>query len=408
MIRRPLYAMLAIPLLAGSPWAQTAQTLKDAAAAVGLNFGLATNSFNVSNSAYATAVKGQFNMVVCENEMKFDNTEGPIGTFKYSGGDAVSAFAVANDMKMRGHNFIWHSQSNTASGAVKDRTSGLTVMKNHITAVGGHFKTKIYEWDVLNEITADGSGGLRGSFWKNNIGEDFCDSALSFSRQVIGTNGNLYYNDYGGDGVNTKSTSMLSLAKHWIQNKVPIDGIGLQSHLSSGLRKDDISANIKRFGDIGLRISMTEIDIKNATAADWTNLMNACLENFNCVSFVTWGLSDQNSWLGSGCGCLLYSGSTTPKTAMIQALLDAMSKADPAIVAKRKAFQAVTPGNYGGAVGLYDLARPAMRKGATTLFGASPVPVFSTGKGVVDVMGRSKSVLPIAGSAPGLGILPQQ
>jgi endo-1,4-beta-xylanase len=107
----------------------------------------------VSNSGYAAAAKDQFNLVVCENEMKFDQTEGPIGSFKYKGGDDVSAFAVANKMKMRGHNFIWHSQSNTAKAAIHDRASGLTVMRNHIEAVGAHFKDKILEWDVLNEIT---------------------------------------------------------------------------------------------------------------------------------------------------------------------------------------------------------------------------------------------------------------
>jgi endo-1,4-beta-xylanase len=404
MIRRPLSALVAFPLIAGSAWGQTAATLKEAAEAAGLNIGIATNSFNVTNSSYANVAKAQFNMVVCENEMKFDNTEGPIGTFKFNGGDQVATFATANNMKMRGHTFVWHSQSNTASAAIRDRATGLTVMRNHIEGVGTHFKSKIHEWDVLNEITADGGGGLRGSFWKNNIGEDFCDSAIVIARRVIGSEGNLYYNDYGADGVNSKSTSIYNLAKKWIQNKVPVDGIGLQSHLNAGLRKDDISNNIKRFGELGLRISMTEIDIKNATAADWSNLMTACLENFNCVSFVTWGLSDQNSWLGSGCGCLLFSGNPpTAKSQMIQGLLDALSKADPAITAKRKAFAAKTPGTYGGPVGIYDLTQPVARKAAKTLYGLAPVPVFSVGAKVIDPLGRAKPVAPASFS--GLEIL---
>jgi endo-1,4-beta-xylanase len=398
MNRSPLFAMLAIPLMAASAWSQAAATLREAAASAGLNIGIATNSNQVSNatSAYATTAKTQFNMVVCENEMKFESTERTIGQFSYTGGDGVSAFAVASQMKMRGHNFIWHSQSGSAQSAAKDRTSGLTVMRNHIEAVGGHFKTKIHEWDVLNEITADGSGGLRGTFWRTAIGDDYADSALAISRRVIGTDGNLYYNDYGGDGVNTKSTSMLNLAKKWQTNHVPLDGIGLQCHLTSPVRKDDISANIKRFGDIGLRISLTEIDIKNATAADWTALMGACLENYNCVSFVTWGLSDANSWIGSSCGCLLYNGNPpTVKSNMFQAVLDAMNHADPTIAAKRKEFTAKTPGTYGGPVGIYDLSRPAVRNGAKSLLGAAPTPVFSTGSGsVVDPLGRSKILAP--------------
>jgi endo-1,4-beta-xylanase len=399
--------MLAFPLMAASAWAQSATTLREAAAAAGLNIGIATNSNQVRDaaSAYATTAKTQFNIVVCENEMKFESTERTIGQFSYTGGDGVSTFAEASQMKMRGHTFIWHSQSSSAQSNVRDRTSGLTIMRNHIEAVGGHFKTKIHEWDVLNEITADG-GGLRSTFWRSNIGDDYADSALAISRRVIGTGGNLYYNDYGGDGVNTKSTSMFNLAKKWQTNKVPLDGIGLQCHLSAGIRKADISANIKRFGDLGLRISLTEIDIKNASAADWTALMEACLENFNCVSFVTWGMSDANSWIGSNCGCLLYSGSPpTAKSAMFTAVLNALNHADPAIAAKRKEFAAKAPGTYGGPVGIHDLSQPA-RRGAKNLMGLAPMPVFSTGSGaVVDPLGRAKTLAPAR--IDGLQILTQ-
>jgi endo-1,4-beta-xylanase len=404
MFRHLPLAALALPLLASSAWAQT--TLKEAAAAVGLNFGIATNSnqVNTATSAYATAAKGQFNMVVCENEMKFESTERTIGQFTYTGGDNVYKFAEANQMKMRGHTFVWHSQSGSAQNAIRDRASGLKIMKDHIEAVGGHFKEKIFEWDVLNEITDDGNGNkLRtgssrpASFWQANIGDDFADSALAFSRRVIGTNGHLYYNDYGADGVNGKSTAIFNLAKKWQTNKVPLDGIGLQAHLSSGLNQKSISDNIKRYGEIGLRISLTEIDIKNAKTADWVNLMNACLENFNCVSFVTWGMADGNSWIGSDCGCLLYSGSgnsAQPKPEFINALIDAMKKADPAIVAKRKAFAAIPPGSLGTS-GVGVLQRPVARRGGKNLSILASTPVFSTVSGaVVDPLGRAKSVSP--------------
>jgi endo-1,4-beta-xylanase len=401
MFRHLQLAALALPLLTSSLWAQaTEATLKEAAAAAGINIGIATNSNQVSNatSAYAVAAAGQFNMVVCENEMKWESVERTIGQFNYNGGDGVSKFAEANKMKMRGHNFIWRAQSGSAQTAAKDRTTGLTVMRNHIEAVGTHFKDKIYEWDVLNEITSGSS--LEVNFWRTAIGDDYMDSALAISRRVIGTSGHLYYNDFGGDEVNGKSNFMFNLAKKWQTNKVPIDGIGLQSHLGTGLNKKGISDNIKRFGEIGLRISMTEIDITNSKTADWVNLMNACLENFNCVSFVAWGLADGNSWLNSRCGgCLLYSGSgnsAQPKTEIIAALIDAMKKADPAIVAKRKAFAALLPGSLGpDAVGIYDLSKPAARRAAKNRFGLAPMPVFSTGTGsVVDPLGRAKTLAP--------------
>jgi endo-1,4-beta-xylanase len=406
MIRRPLIATLAFPFLISSAWSQAATRIRDAADAVGLNFGLATSANQVrdTTSAYAVDAKTQYNFAVCENDMKFDNTEGPIGTFKYTGGDGLSAFCVANKMKMRGHNFIWHSQSNTASGAVHDRTSGLTVMRNHITAVGGHFKDKILEWDVLNETQSSGTS----SFWYKGIGADYTDSALAIARSVIGTSGYLYSNDYGADGVNSKSTAILTQAKKWQANKVPLDGIGFQCHLGHGINKADISANIKRFGDIGLRVSLTEIDITQATAADWTALMGACLENFNCTSFVTWGLSDASSWIGSSCGCLLYNGNPpTPKNDMISAILAALAAADPAVTAKRKAFIALPPGSLGPNAAQI-LQRPLARRGSEVLFGASPVRIFSTQNGnAIDALGRNRALTPVSSNLPGLSIVPQ-
>lgn len=399
MNRYIFIAFLILPHLGPQPWAQA--TLAEAGSKAGIHIGIATNSFNVTgnNAAYQTVAKSQFDMVVCENEMKFQPSEPSRGKFSYQGGDKVYDFAKANGMAMRGHNFLWHSQSGWAQTYNGSRTEMLSIMKTHIDSVGGHFKTKILEWDVLNEITSDGGGGLRNSFWQTRIGDDYPDSAFVYSHQVIGGNGFLYYNDYGAEGLNAKSNSIYALAKRLKAAKIPIDGIGLQCHLSKGLNAKDISANIKRLGELGLRVSMTEIDIKNGTSQDWTNLMGACLENFNCVSFVTWGLDDAISWLGSGCDCLLYDGQLKPKP-HVQALIDALAKADPAVAEQRKKFAA-----GGGTISIAFRRQAANRPPSGGILGASPAPEFSIGPGAaIDALGRAHAVR--APLWPGISPLP--
>jgi endo-1,4-beta-xylanase len=360
-------------------------TMAEVATKAGINIGIATNGRDVNgnNAAYKTLAKDQFNMVVCENEMKFQPSEPSRGKFNYSGGDQVYTFANANGMKMRGHNFLWHSQSGWASTYNGSRTEMLSIMKTHIDSVGGHFKTKILEWDVLNEITSDGGGGLRNSFWQTRVGDDYPDSAFVYANRVIGNNGFLYYNDYGAEGLNSKSNSIYALAKRLVTAKIPIDGIGLQCHLSKGLNAKDISSNIKRLGELGLRVSMTEIDIKNGTSQDWTNLLNACLENYNCVSFVTWGLDDAISWLGSNCDCLLYDGQLKPK-AHVQAMIDAFGKADPEVVKKRLEF------SKGGVVSIAYPHQITRRPLTGDPQGVSPLSIFSIRVGgQYDVLGRN-------------------
>lgn len=333
----------------GSVHAQT--TLKEAAEKAGLNIGVATNSFHLNTAAYTNIVKQQFNILVCENEMKFESTERSQGNFSYSGGDQVVKFAKDNGLKMRGHTFVWHSQSGWASNYNGTRQQMQDIMKNHIDKVGGHYGADILEWDVLNEITADGGGnGLRNSFWQTRIGDDYVDSAFAWAHRAT-PQSYLYYNDYGADGVNGKSTSMHNLVKKLQTAKMPIHGIGLQSHLGRGLNANSISDNVRRFGELGVRISMTEIDITSSTTQDWVGLLNACLDNFNCTSFLAWGLTDNNSWLGSRCsGCLLYGGSANSPTAkpeLLNALIEALNNADPEVAAKRKAFASRLPGPQG-------------------------------------------------------------
>eukprot|EP01046_Picozoa_sp_COSAG06_P097090 COSAG06_NODE_43199_length_374_cov_0.858182_1_plen_52_part_01 len=46
--------------------------------------------------------------------------------------------------------------------------------------------------------------------------------------------------------------------------KVPIDGVGLQFHwdLEHHDSLTDVAANMKRLGDLGLEVHITELDIK--------------------------------------------------------------------------------------------------------------------------------------------------
>ncbi len=89
MVRHLICASLAIPLFANGTWAQT--TMAEAGKAAGVYIGAATNSNQLTGtSTYITNLKSQFNMVVCENEMKFQPTENSRGKFSYRGGDGVS------------------------------------------------------------------------------------------------------------------------------------------------------------------------------------------------------------------------------------------------------------------------------------------------------------------------------
>ncbi len=151
---------LAVPTSAGA----AAGTLGAAAAQSGRYFGAAVAAGHLGDSTYVATWDREFNSVTPENEMKWDTTEPSRGSFNFGPGDQIANHAQSKGMRVRGHTLVWHAQ---LPGWVGNLSAGdlRTAMTNHINGVMGHYKGKIYAWDVVNEAFADGGavGSLRSS-----------------------------------------------------------------------------------------------------------------------------------------------------------------------------------------------------------------------------------------------------
>ncbi|MBQ3926613.1 MAG: endo-1,4-beta-xylanase, partial [Bacteroidaceae bacterium] len=208
------------------------------------------NDITNDNLAETKEVKQQFNMLVAENEMKWDALEPSRGNFSYGGADNLVNFAKKNNMKMRGHCLAWHSQLPewvSSDGKKNDknwsRTEALKLLETHITNVVKHFKGNVVEWDVVNECLSDDQTtvrtnpdayDLRESVWTKAIGEDFIDSAFVYAHRAD-PNAILYLNDYSVElQGKAKSTAFYNLAMRLKASGIPIDGVGLQCHFSIG------------------------------------------------------------------------------------------------------------------------------------------------------------------------------
>lgn len=267
-------------------------------------------------------VRTQFNMLVAENEMKWDALEPSRGEFNYWGGDNLVTFAQKNNMKMRGHCLAWHSQLPTwvsSDGKKNDknwsREEALAILKTHITNVVTHYKGKVTEWDVVNECLSDDQTtvrsnpdgyDLRESVWTRAIGEDFIDSAFVYAHRAD-PNAILYLNDYGVElQGKAKSLAFYNLAMRLKASDIPIDGVGLQCHFSIGdVDSVKLAKTVKRFADAGLKCIITELDMgissTNASnleeqARNYRVITDIMLKNDNCPNLVIWGLKDNNSW----------------------------------------------------------------------------------------------------------------
>lgn len=104
------------------------------------------------------------------------------------------------------------------------------------------------------------------------------------------------------------------MVKDFKQRSVPIDGVGLQMHVSGlDYDTDAVAANIERLTKLGLQVHITELDVSlpvdsqgGAKAEDslrqaeiYRGVVGACMRNPGCTAIQTWGFTRKYSWIGS-------------------------------------------------------------------------------------------------------------
>jgi endo-1,4-beta-xylanase len=73
-------------------------------------------------------------------------------SFDFSQGDQILDFAMRHGMKVRGHTLVWHQQNPKWLTEGNYTSAELAqILENHIKTVVGHYRGKIFAWDVVNE-----------------------------------------------------------------------------------------------------------------------------------------------------------------------------------------------------------------------------------------------------------------
>lgn len=294
----------------------TGQRLKTLAAAANVLIGYASmNNFDTASDSavYQQTARDEFNILTPENALKWDATEPQQNTFTFGAGDTHINFAIANNMVAHGHVLVWHQQlPGWITGRSWTSAELTSVMNNHIDKVMAHYVGKISVWDVVNEAFND-DGTLRSSIWQTTIGQSVPGSGYieqAFRRARAADPGAvLVYNDFNIEPMNAKSDAVFRMVQDFKARGVPIDGVGLQMHLTNGgIGTTSLRSNMQRFANLGVSIYITEFDVRLPTPASATdlnttqptiyrNVVNECLLQPACKSIQTWGFTDAHSWV---------------------------------------------------------------------------------------------------------------
>lgn len=276
----------------------------------------------------AQLILQQFGSMTPENAMKMGPIHPQENEYNWAGADSIAAFALRNNLKLRGHTLVWHSQTPRwlfvdSAGKTVTKEVLLQRLKDHIFTVVKRYKGTIYAWDVVNEAISDS----KDEFYRNSplykiCGDEFIRKAFEWAHEAD-PNALLFYNDY--NEINpVKREKMFKLVKDLKDAGVPIHGVGLQGHWAlNEPSEQQLDSTLFRFGQLGVKVHITELDIsvypkehnaRTRQAADsmaifteerekkQMEVYNMCFRLFrkhkNSISAITfWNISDRSSWL---------------------------------------------------------------------------------------------------------------
>ena len=329
-----------------------ATTLRAAGAARGILVGCAVKVRLLRDTPeYAALVREHAGILVEENAMKFARLRPSPTTYFFDDADYLVQFAEANKMKVRGHNFVWCRELPQWFESYVTKANAEQVLVEHIEHVAGRYAGKIHSWDVVNEAIHLEDGlpdGMRDFPWQKLL-PGYLDIAYRTARRVD-PKALLVYNDYGiegeDEGSKKKRIAVMQLLKGMQKRGVPLDGVGIQSHLSAGPKHvygAGLQAFIAEAHQMGLKILLTEMDVndrdlpadipaRDAGVADtYGRYLQTALNHSPLEAVLTWGITDRYTWLNSDQSrsdklperCLPFDADLQPTlafAAMVQAL----------------------------------------------------------------------------------------
>ena len=307
-------------------------SLAQVADEAGFLVGAAVDSTWVRDPAYADVLAAEFNSVTAEREMKWDAVQPQRGTFDFTGADEIVDFAEQNGLVVKGHALVWDQEHLDSTPdwvlAVDDPDELRAVLREHFTAVLGHFGDSVDRWDVVNEPIETLGVGLYPNHFQQVLGDRYIDEVFALAREVSPTT-SLWINEAAVEFNPAKAEAFHELVAGMVERGVPLDGVGLQGHLLAGAPQDGFLEDLMgRFAALGLEVGITEMDlpVEAGTEAEYerqadvyAQVVDECLAA-GCSELTTWGVHDPQTWLDDFMGRtdtdpLLFDGSFTAKPA---------------------------------------------------------------------------------------------
>jgi endo-1,4-beta-xylanase len=268
------------------------------------------------NSPLTRFIQNNVSILTPGNDLKWAALRPTPNSYHFEDADWVMNYCHTQGIAVHGHNLCWSSDNPGWVQSTVNSSNGEKILRDHINTVGGRYRGKIDSWDVVNEPIAvwhNRPDGLRQGPWLSALGPAYIDIAFHATAEadpgatrVL----NLNHVEQTEKDIEKSRAKALELISGMHSRKVPIQAVGLESHLDT-LRPLDLqplSNFVTAIKRMGLPVMITEMDVldnsapsdfaaRDATVAQYySDYLNMMLPLVSPKRLIFWSLSDYGNW----------------------------------------------------------------------------------------------------------------
>ncbi|HAJ78776.1 MAG TPA: hypothetical protein DCO75_03315 [Fibrobacteres bacterium] len=240
-----------------------------------------------------------YEWAVFEDDLKWPSTDTSASGPDYAKPDSLFAFCQRNDIQVRGHNLFWNQKAEWLPAwvcSLKTSTEFMTAVNNRITNALGHYKGKISQWDVGNEVIHGNQLETRSkmdTIWNYIFSK--CRATDSTLKLTINDYNIIeYYSDV--DSFIRKIKSITNPTKG---TKGPVDIIGLEGHFGSIMTQSNYKAKLDTLAKLNVTMWLTEVDFsvhKDIRLDKFEELIRTAFANRMVKGLMMWTFYGGHLW----------------------------------------------------------------------------------------------------------------
>ncbi len=342
----------------GTPWSRGTTTqskvasgapLRQSADQLNLRFGAQAVADPSLPFEYWGVLSREFNHVLSDGELGFNGRLRPSrDSFNFSLSDTLVDFAEKNQMSVEAHHLVWGGEEYIPdplyvapawlTGGNFSRDELFSILKDHIRELVTHYKGRVNVWTAVNEaVLGSNPANSRKGFWLERFGQDYFLNVVAPEvfrlAKSIDPAAVLLLNEDPDVRYASNLTSIFNYVKWLKDNRIPVDGVGLQMHIKDATvapTKQQLLSVLRMLSAL-VPVYLTELDVNisriqgtqqvrwQRQAQIYGDVLGACLESGVVRGFTMFGFTDRISWYdGMGYSqpdALLFDRDYNPKPA---------------------------------------------------------------------------------------------